>query len=163
MMRVVAFYKTYNVASNRANLHSLFLSYFGAFVASWYRCLSCRCSKKVWNQSPRVSTRMLPITESGYTKAHRENTKAILDSINESVYEMISHSRNFSMAFDNSVWKAVHGYGTMTADNAQEIKLIDYLPKVNPVFDLIRMNDDCTTALVNQISHFGATRYIQHS
>ena len=80
------------------------------------------------------------ITESGYTKAHRENTKAILGSINESVYEMISHSRNFSMAFDNSVWKAVHGYGTMTADNAQEIKLIDYLPKVNPVFDLVRMN-----------------------
>jgi len=80
------------------------------------------------------------ITESGYTKAHHENTKAILDSINGSVYEMISHSRHFAMAFDNSVWKAVHDYGTMTADNAQEIKLIDYLPKVNPVFDLVSMN-----------------------
>ena len=80
------------------------------------------------------------ITESGYTKAHYENAKAILDSINESVHAMISHSRNLPKVFDNSVWKAVHNYGTMTADNAQEIKLIDHLPKVNPVFDLVKMN-----------------------
>jgi protease-4 len=80
------------------------------------------------------------ITESGYTKAHYENSKAILDSINESVHAMISHSRNLPKSFDSKVWKAVHNYGTMTADNAQEIKLIDNLPKVNPVFDLVKIN-----------------------
>ena len=79
-------------------------------------------------------------TESGYTNAHYENTKSILDSINGTVYSSISQSRALPRVFDNTAWKNVHNYGTMTADNAQEIKLVDQLPAVNPIVDLINMN-----------------------
>jgi len=79
-------------------------------------------------------------TESGYTKAHLENTTSILDSINGTVYALISQSRALAPVFDKSAWKDIHDFGTMTADNAQEIKLVDYLPQVNPLFDLVNMN-----------------------
>lgn len=80
------------------------------------------------------------LTERGYNRPHYENTKAILDSINQSVYSMISQSRNLPRAFDNNVWKHIHDYGTMTARNCKEIHLVDNLPKVNPLMDLIKMN-----------------------
>jgi signal peptide peptidase SppA len=80
------------------------------------------------------------VTERGYTRHHYENTKAILDSINQSVYSMISQSRNLPKLFDNTVWKHIHNYGTMTAENCKEIHLVDHLPKVNPLMDLVKMN-----------------------
>lgn len=80
------------------------------------------------------------LTERGYTKAHYENTKAILDSINENIYSMISQSRKLPTAFDMNVWKHIHNYGTMTAENCKEIKLVDHLPTVDPLFDLVQMN-----------------------
>lgn len=81
------------------------------------------------------------VTESGYTRHHYENTKAIIDSLNQSVYSMISQSRNLPSIFDSTVWKHIHNYGTMTANNCKEIHLVDHLPKVNPLMDLIKMND----------------------
>lgn len=79
-------------------------------------------------------------TESGFTRPHYENTSDLLESINQSVYEMIEYSRSLPTSYNKTVWKAIHDYGTMTAENAKEINLIDNLPKVNPVFDLVRMN-----------------------
>lgn len=82
------------------------------------------------------------LTETGYTHAHYMNTKAILDSINGTIYSSISQSRALPEVFDNTVWKNIHNYGTMTAENAQEIKFVDHLPRVNPIFDLITMNKE---------------------
>lgn len=53
---------------------------------------------------------------------------------------MIEYSRSLPTSYNKTVWKAIHDYGTMTAENAKETNLIDNLPKVNPVFDLVRMN-----------------------
>ena len=79
-------------------------------------------------------------TESGFTRPHYENISDLLESINQSVYEMIEYSRSLPTSYNKTVWKAIHDYGTMTAENAKETNLIDNLPKVNPVFDLVRMN-----------------------
>ena len=80
------------------------------------------------------------LTETGYTNCHFENTRAILDSINETIYSAISQSRSLPRGFNNSVWRNIHDYGTMTADNAREIRFVDHIPSINPIFDLVDMN-----------------------
>ena len=79
-------------------------------------------------------------SERGYTMAHYENTKSFLDSMNGTIFSAIAQSRSLPVVFDKSVWMNIHNYGTMTAENAQEIKLLDHLPRINPISDLIHMN-----------------------
>jgi len=79
-------------------------------------------------------------TETGYTRAHRENTMAIVESINNTVYASIGQSRQLPLVFNGKVWKDIHSFGTMTADNAQEIKLVDHLPSIDPFSDLVAVN-----------------------
>lgn len=82
------------------------------------------------------------LTEDGYTKEHLENTQSIVQSINKSICEAIVQSRNLSSTFNSSIWKALYDYGTMTAENALEIKLVDFLPNINPLTDLLDMSRD---------------------
>lgn len=81
-------------------------------------------------------------TEDGYTKEHLENTQSIVQSINNSICEAIVQSRSLSNTFNSSIWKALYDYGTMTAENALEIKLVDFLPNINPLIDLLDMAKD---------------------
>ena len=79
-------------------------------------------------------------TENGYTKAHLENTKSIIHSINNTIFSSITHSRNLHDIFNHKVWQAVHDYGTLTASNAQEVKLIDHLSRIDPFSELVLLN-----------------------
>ncbi len=80
------------------------------------------------------------LTENRYTRPHLENTKSIVQSINKTIFSSITSSRNLHETFNNKVWQAVHDYGTLTASNAQEIKLIDQLPRIDPFTELILLN-----------------------
>lgn len=77
---------------------------------------------------------------SGYTRAHRENTQAIVDSLNHSIHASIAETRKLPKVYNKSMWKGIHNYGTLTADNAKEIKLVDRLPNIDPLMDLVKMN-----------------------
>lgn len=80
------------------------------------------------------------LTENRYTRPHLENTKSIVQSINSTIFQSITNSRDLHETFNNKVWQAVHDYGTLTASNAQEIKLIDQLPRIDPFTELILLN-----------------------
>ena len=121
----------------RGNMNLFGASMSHCFLADAFKKYGINChvfKKGKYKNAPNSAS------ESGYTKPHYENTRDVLDSINNTVYASIAQSRLLPRVFDNAVWKSIHDYGTMTADNAQEIKLIDYLPQVNPIFDLIQMN-----------------------
>lgn len=81
------------------------------------------------------------LTEYGYTKAHLENTKSIIESINQSIFSSITHSRNLNTKFNQKVWQAVHDYGTLTAPNAQEVDLIDHTSHIDPLSELVLLNN----------------------
>lgn len=79
-------------------------------------------------------------TERKYTKSHFENTKSIIDSINDTVHTSIAEARNIYDQFNPQVWGTVHDYGTLSAQNAQEVNLIDYLPRIDPLHELVALN-----------------------
>jgi len=78
--------------------------------------------------------------KNGFTKAHRENMKAIIECWNDTVYASIAQSRRLPLVFDRSIWNGIHNYGTITADNAKEIHIIDQSPNIDPLVDLVEMN-----------------------
>ncbi len=78
--------------------------------------------------------------KNGFTKAHRENMKAIIECWNDTVYSSIAQSRRLPLVFDKTVWNGIHNYGTITAENAKEIHIIDQIPNINPLMDLVEMN-----------------------
>mmetsp|Transcript_2574 Transcript_2574/g.3059 ORF Transcript_2574/g.3059 Transcript_2574/m.3059 type:complete len:728 (-) Transcript_2574:151-2334(-) len=80
------------------------------------------------------------LTERGYTKPHLENTKSLIESINNTVCCSISLSRNVTDTFNSKVWQAIHNYGTLTAANAQEVHLIDHTPRIDPLNILLALN-----------------------
>ena len=70
-----------------------------------------------------------------------ENTKSIIQSINNTIQTSITNSRNLHDQFSNTtIWQSLHDYGTLSAKNAQEVHLIDYLPKIDPLHELISLN-----------------------
>lgn len=78
-------------------------------------------------------------TEKEFTKEHYENSMLLLKSMNQSVCCSIASSRGLD-TFSPAIWQLLRDYGSITAHNAQEIGLVDALSNVNPLDDLIRMN-----------------------
>mmetsp|Transcript_32510 Transcript_32510/g.38874 ORF Transcript_32510/g.38874 Transcript_32510/m.38874 type:complete len:741 (+) Transcript_32510:161-2383(+) len=79
-------------------------------------------------------------TERGYTYSHLTNTRSLVESLNSSISSSIIDARHIADNFDDSTWKSLHDYGTMTAENAREIGLIDHLTNINPLADLLSAN-----------------------
>ncbi len=79
-------------------------------------------------------------TEKEFTKEHYENSVSLLKSLNHSICSGIAASRHDRTYFSPVVWQLLRDYGSLTANNAKEIGLIDILSPVNPLDDLIRMN-----------------------
>jgi len=82
------------------------------------------------------------LSEKKYTKSHFENTKDIVQSINQTICSSITSSRYLSNKFDGSIWNSLHDFGTMTAENAKEIGLVDYLPNIDPLSDFLAAKND---------------------
>ena len=80
------------------------------------------------------------LSEKRYTKEHFENTKSVIDSINNTICNSIVQSRHRFDTLNSSVLKLVRDYGTMTVDNAREIGLVDFMPRVDPLYDLVFAN-----------------------
>mmetsp|Transcript_25761 Transcript_25761/g.56492 ORF Transcript_25761/g.56492 Transcript_25761/m.56492 type:complete len:356 (-) Transcript_25761:1189-2256(-) len=78
------------------------------------------------------------LTEKGFTKEHKENTSAIVQSINDSICRSISQSRSFPQSFNKRMWESIYNYGSLTAANAKEIGIVDSLPVVDPLDSLYR-------------------------
>jgi len=80
------------------------------------------------------------LTETGYTKEHMQNTKSMVTSINDHSCMEIVRSRSLPATFDEHMWKAINKYGTLTAQNAQELGLVDSSPPINPLNALLKGN-----------------------
>lgn len=79
------------------------------------------------------------LTERGYTKAHLENVKDIISSINETIRFCILNSRSLGL-FDDVMWNSISEYGSIAALNAKEIGLVDSLPSVSPLSFMTNAN-----------------------
>lgn len=80
------------------------------------------------------------LTETGYTKEHRESTLSMITSISDHNCMEIVRSRSLSATFDQGMWKAIRNYGTLTAQNALEVGLIDGSPRIDPLNALLHAN-----------------------
>jgi hypothetical protein len=83
-------------------------------------------------------------THASYSTEHKENVQNILVNINNHVCHGIYTARNASLKnfeFSN-FWKMVHRAGSFPADMAQKIGFVDYLPKLDPLNDLVSSNDE---------------------
>lgn len=94
-------------------------------------------------------------TEQSYTKPHLKNTKGLIKSINDTIHASITQSRNLHDKFQPKIWQSVHDYGTLSAQNAQEVNLIDHLPKINPLRELTLLNKN-ENEQTNEIDGSGA-------
>lgn len=72
------------------------------------------------------------LTENGYSKDHKKNVKNIVDSINQQVNDRIAEMRGLKQ-FDDHMWKVLHSHGTLSADDAKRLDLVDEVVSVNPV------------------------------
>jgi len=77
------------------------------------------------------------LTETGFSRAHRENTTAIVRSMNESICESIAQSRSLPNSFNQRMWQRIWRYGSLTAGNAKELGLVDYTPKIDPLDSIL--------------------------
>lgn len=82
------------------------------------------------------------LTETGFTRAHRENTTAIVRSINQSICESIVQSRSLPDSFNQHMWQRIFKYGSLPAMNAKELGLVDYTPKIDPLDAILRANEN---------------------
>jgi len=82
------------------------------------------------------------LTEKRYTASHLKNTKSLVESLNQTLCSSIVDSRRVSDGLNDSAWKKLHDYGTMTAENAKEIGFVDYLTNIDPLADFITANKD---------------------
>jgi hypothetical protein len=82
------------------------------------------------------------VTHASYSTEHKENVQNILVNINNHVCHGIYTARNASLKnfeFSN-FWEMVHRAGSFPADMAQKIGFVDYLPKLDPLNDLVASN-----------------------
>ena len=119
----------------RGNIHLYGVSLQNIFLADSFKKYGIKAS--VFRHGIYKNAGSI-FTDKDYTKAHLENNRALVQSINNVMYNKISESRRFPKEF-NRLWQAIHDYGTMSADDAQEIGLVDQLPHVNPLYDLIKI------------------------
>jgi signal peptide peptidase SppA len=96
-----------------------------------------------YKNSPNV------FTQRGFNKPHYENVTNVLESINESVCQDITSSRSKALLTswltkqhgDNlSLWKSIHQSGTFPSASAWKAGLVDYLPRRDPLTDLVESN-----------------------
>ena len=72
-----------------------------------------------------------------YTREHKENETSIIQSINQHECDGIAQMRGLRN-FDNpSMWNLVRNHGTFTAEDAHKIGLIDYMPCLDPLDQLV--------------------------
>lgn len=72
-----------------------------------------------------------------YTREHKENVTNIIQSVNQHVCDGIAQMRGLRNFDDPSKWKLVHNHGTFTAEDAHKIGLIDYMPSLDPLDQLV--------------------------
>lgn len=77
------------------------------------------------------------LTEMNYTREHKENVTNILQSVNQHVCDGIAQMRGLRNFDDPSMWNLVHNHGTFTAEDAHKIGLIDYMPSLDPLDQLV--------------------------
>jgi hypothetical protein len=61
----------------------------------------------------------------------------IIQSVNQHVCDGIAQMRGLRNFDDPSKWKLVHNHGTFTAEDAHKIGLIDYIPSLDPLDQLV--------------------------
>lgn len=120
---------------SRGNIHLYGVSLQNIFLADSFKKYGLKAS--VFRHGVYKNAGSI-FTDRDYTKAHLVNSRAIAQSINNVIYNKISESRRFPKEF-HRLWQAINDYGTITADDAQEIGLVDQLPPVNPLYDLIKI------------------------
>jgi protease-4 len=88
-------------------------------------------------------------TASTFDRAHRENVTNILEDVNEGVCDDITDSRSEALLASwlkdkkqsrGSLWKRIHESGTFPAQTAWQAGLIDYMPRRDPLPDLVESN-----------------------
>jgi hypothetical protein len=63
----------------------------------------------------------------------------LLNSMNRSISSAITFSRRLSTS-SSAMWQALYHFGTLSALNAQEIGLVDFLPNINPLDEMVQLN-----------------------
>ena len=81
-------------------------------------------------------------TEKSLTKEHRENVQTILYSTNQQICNAIYHSRPLLSQYEYvNFWNMVQNKaGNFTADMAHKVGLVDYLPRLDPLDQLVASN-----------------------
>jgi hypothetical protein len=79
-------------------------------------------------------------TERSYTKEHKENVSNILLQINQHVCNGIYASRRLQGFEFSNFWKMVHNAGTFPGSVAEQIGFVDYLPRLDPLDQLVLSN-----------------------
>lgn len=86
-------------------------------------------------------------THSYYTKEHGQNVANILQQINSHICHGIYFSRQNLKNYEYTpFWKMVSEAGSFPAEMAQKIGFVDFLPKLNPLDDLLEHNKATTEA-----------------
>jgi ClpP class serine protease len=80
-------------------------------------------------------------TERGYNRDHRINLQNMVDQIDAHKRDAIVDGRK-TKGFDPIVWKMIRKYGSFTGEQALNLGLVDHLPKLCPLEDLIKSNRD---------------------
>eukprot|EP00547_Thalassionema_nitzschioides_P005287 CAMPEP_0194218784 /NCGR_PEP_ID=MMETSP0156-20130528/24521_1 /TAXON_ID=33649 /ORGANISM="Thalassionema nitzschioides, Strain L26-B" /LENGTH=681 /DNA_ID=CAMNT_0038948251 /DNA_START=150 /DNA_END=2195 /DNA_ORIENTATION=- len=83
-------------------------------------------------------------TETQYTREHRQNTQNLVDQLDENERDIIVNDRNFR-GFDPMVWKMIRKHGTFTGLQSKKLGLVDHLPPLDPLENLLKANKDDET------------------
>jgi hypothetical protein len=79
-------------------------------------------------------------TERSFTKEHKENVSNILLQINQHVCTGIYASRRLQGFEFSNFWTMVHNAGTFPGSVAEQIGFVDYLPRLDPLDQLVLSN-----------------------
>eukprot|EP00546_Thalassionema_frauenfeldii_P002111 CAMPEP_0178931330 /NCGR_PEP_ID=MMETSP0786-20121207/21855_1 /TAXON_ID=186022 /ORGANISM="Thalassionema frauenfeldii, Strain CCMP 1798" /LENGTH=716 /DNA_ID=CAMNT_0020608205 /DNA_START=288 /DNA_END=2438 /DNA_ORIENTATION=- len=80
-------------------------------------------------------------TETEYTREHRQNVQSLVDQFDKNERDIIVNDRNFK-GYDPMVWNMIRKHGTFTGLQSKKLGLVDYLPVLDPLNDLLESNKD---------------------
>jgi signal peptide peptidase SppA len=80
-------------------------------------------------------------TDKYFSREHKENVMNIVQSLDEMEREKIAESRGLK-GFNKTTWKKLRTQGSFTASQAHDLGLIDYMPSLDPLTDLVDSNKD---------------------
>eukprot|EP00591_Stephanopyxis_turris_P008313 CAMPEP_0195508558 /NCGR_PEP_ID=MMETSP0794_2-20130614/1735_1 /TAXON_ID=515487 /ORGANISM="Stephanopyxis turris, Strain CCMP 815" /LENGTH=754 /DNA_ID=CAMNT_0040635551 /DNA_START=85 /DNA_END=2349 /DNA_ORIENTATION=+ len=80
-------------------------------------------------------------TDRKYNSPHRENTEALLSSLESAIRSGINDSRLLHHSLDEQMWNAIRDYGSLTSLNAEELGLINAYPPIDPLYDFLDAKD----------------------